>query len=430
MWGTAQRGLQGPATMPERESLPTTPPVQSAWLSGLTSLTRSLARLIPPSPFTPERWIKAAQRSTGLTDLGSEQFGDIVRPLSVWLDAVENEADLSPLGRRILRNEVKRALHARLKVIDALNKAPQILNEPIARPRFIVGLPRSGTTMLHRLLALDPTAHAPLFWELLRPAPPTNPSRDLRRYYARWQLAALLALVPDYRTVHPIYAEEPEECVVATTHCFLTMQLDARVRTPRYVSWLLQQDAIPVYRYHRAVLQLLQWKQPRRQWILKSPEHLFWLDSVLAVYPDAEIVQIHRDPMQITPSGCSLLMTTRRIFSERLHPEKLGEEWLSQWGSALERFTKARAALPRRQCFDVSYQDLITDPRGVLRSIRTHFGEEHTPEHDMEVTRWLKANPAERHGKHSYTLAEFGLTKAQVEARFSAYWERWSRRAG
>jgi hypothetical protein len=387
----------------------------------VTAWSRAAERVVPPGPLSPRRWVEDARRASGLEDFGAE-FGDVESGLEAWVSAVEREGDVSPVGRMIIRYEMTRILAERLAIVDVLRKNRGIAEAPVDRPLFVIGLPRSGTTMLHRLLALDPGCRAPRFWELLYTAPPRG--RDDRRRRTEWQLRAAEAMVPDFRAIHPAYADEPEECVVATTATFRSMQLVARARAPSYVRWLLAEDARPVYRYHRAVLSVLAHGEPQPRWVLKAPEHLFWLDAILDVYPDARFVHLHRDPVEVAPSGCSLHTVARRVLSERLRRPEMGREWLDLWHAGITRAIEARRRILPGRLLDVSYRDLVASPAGVVRRVHAFAGV--TPATDVErsVARWLAQNPADKHGKHAYTLAEFGLTAGEVRERFADYWDR------
>jgi hypothetical protein len=193
---------------------------------------------------------------------------------------------------------------------------------------------------------------------------------------------------------------------------------------PSYVRWLLAQDARPVYRYHRAVLSVLGHRAPPRRWVLKAPEHLFWLEAILDVYPDARFVHLHRDPVEVAPSGCSLDTVARRVLTERLRRPEMGREWLDLWHAGVTRAIEARRRMAPGQLLDVSYRDLVADPAAVVRRVHAFAGVTPAPGVERGVARWLAQNPANRHGKHDYTLAEFGLTAGEVRERFADYWAR------
>jgi hypothetical protein len=415
---------QSPATGARFHGIASAPHVgreQSAWYKALTAWSRAAARLVPPGPLSPRRWVEDARRAAGLDDFGAE-FGDAESGLGAWVSAVEREGDVSPIGRMIIRYEMTRILAGRLAIVDVLRKNRGIAEAPIDRPLFVIGLPRSGTTLLHRLLALDPGWRAPRLWELLHTAPPRV--FDDRRLRTEWQLRIVEAMVPEFRAVHPAYADEPEECVVATTATFRSMQLVARARAPSYVRWLLGEDARPVYRYHRAVLSVLGHGETQPRWVLKAPEHLFWLDGILDVYPDARFVHLHRDPVEVAPSGCSLHTIARRVLTERLRRPEMGREWLDLWQTGITRAIAARQRILPGRLLDVSYLDLVADPAAVVRRVHAFAGVREAADVEREVSRFLAQNPAGKHGKHAYTLAEFGLTAGEVRERFADYWDR------
>jgi hypothetical protein len=394
----------------------------AAWYAALLSASRSIDLHCLKRSFNASHWMASAQQATGLFDFGDKSLGDVEAALSVWLAAVEQEAELGPLGRFVLSQEARQTLSMRLKVIETLKQHPYISEEKIERPLFIIGLPRSGTTMLHRLLAMHSDYRAPLFWELRYPVS-YDLKKDTRRRDCERQVKALLTISPKFRTIHPLYAEEPEECIISMTQSYLTTLLDTRARAPGYLRWIFTQDMSASYRYYRAVLQLLQCQQPQRKWLLKAPEHLFWLDAILAVYPQARFLHLHRDPVKVAPSGCSLTAASRATANERLNLHRLGPEWIELWGGAVEKAMEARARHPEK-FFDVSYQKLVSEPAKTTRNIFEQLGEAIPNDWESSVEKWLVQNPADRHGKHTYTLEEFGLSQGQVKERFQNYWER------
>src|SRR5512143_2892637 len=256
-----------------------------------------------------------ACRATGLEDFGDPWFRE---PLGVLLAALEREAALHPLGRVIARSDLTRLLENRLRMTDVLARHPEIAAAPVARPLFVVGLPRTGTSILHELLAQDPANRVPMTWAAMHPYPP--PERATYRSDPRiaaldQHLSGVDRLLPEFKKMHPMGAELPQECVALTAHDFASMLFSTTHRVPSYQAWLDRADLRPVYASHRRQLQYLQWRCPAEHWVLKSPGHLWALDALLAEYPDACVVQTHRDPLRVIASLASLVATLRSMAS-------------------------------------------------------------------------------------------------------------------
>jgi hypothetical protein len=239
-----------------------------------------------------------------------------------------------------------------------------------------------------------------------------------------------LALAPHFPAIHPLSATGPEECVFLFQNTFMSVVFDAYSEVPDYIAWLLQQDLTPAYRYYRQQLQVLQWRWPGRHWVLKSPHHLFFLDVLLTVFPDACIVQTHRDPSTAVASLCSLMATSRRFYSDRVAEERLGGPCLATWGTALDRMLRVRETADPARFYDLHYDDLLADPMEAVSRIYAHFGYTATPGMEAGMRRWLAAHPQDRHGVHRYSLSQFGLDSATIERRCSAYIQRFHVRTG
>jgi hypothetical protein len=362
-----------------------------------------------------------AERRAGLSDFGDDRFRE---GLEVLVRAFEEQGQAHTFGRLFFRESCVRLLVNRLKIQDDLTRHPEILEVPVRRPLFITGLPRSGTTLLHRLMAQDPEGRPLLLWETLEPSPPPRPETyraDPRIGRARKTLRTLHALAPRIATAHTFDAESPEECNSLFAHGFLAGYNGFMYDVPDYVEWLRQQDLVEPYRYLRRQLQLLSWRMPEARWVLKAPAHLYGLDAILAVFPDARIVQTHRDPVRVLPSLCSLASAFRGIVSDRVDLRRLGAEFTEAMARGPERAMAVRATADPAHFFDVAYPSLVADPVGVVREICRHFGDPVGPEFEGRMRRWLAENPQHKHGVHRYSLEQFGLDAATVNDRFAAY---------
>ncbi len=364
-----------------------------------------------------------ARESTGLDDFGDDSFREALR---VLLRAYETEAELSFLGRICVRNDTVRLLGNRLRVLADRRRHPAIADEVVRRPLFITGLPRSGTTFLHALLAQDPAHRAPQVWEVMYPSPPPERASydaDPRITATARQLKWLDLLMPDFETVHLIGARLPQECIAITSHDFLSYSFESMCMVPSYRAWHDRQDKRPAYEFHRRFLQHLQWRCPGQRWVLKAPSHLLALEALLQVYPDAAIILTHRDPLKVLPSCASFTEVLRRGFSERVDKVSLAQEVRQRWldGAGLAVKYRQTPGNLQQQLFDVRYAELLRDPMAMVRRIYTHFDLELTPAAATAMQRFLTANPKHKGGVHRYSLAEFGLNPQEERRCFQFY---------
>lgn len=394
------------------------------------SAARATARLgWRPAPITAERALRAARRRTGLHDLGP---GAVEEPLTILARSFETEAGFSPFGRRVARQILQGLVEERLKIVDTLDRHPEIRQVEIHRPLFIVGLPRTGTTLLYSLLAQDPAARPLLTWESVYPTPPpTTKTRHTDRRIRK--VARLLRmvkyLVPEFDQVHELSATAPEEDQRLLRHTFVTWAFSLPGDVESYLDWLRSLDSTTVveaYRFYRSQLQLLQWRCPGEHWVLKSPAHMPFLGELREVFPDACIIQTHRDPARVLPSACSLVMSASRPLVERLDTRRIGERVLDLARRSVEKVEQVRRSIPAEQILDVRYSELVRDPFGVVRSIYDHFG--YTLSSSMEggMREWLARNPRHKHGRHRYSLEQFGLDRREVDRWFEPYRRRYS----
>jgi hypothetical protein len=376
--------------------------------------------------------IEAAESSTGLLDLGDPSFR---APLRVLLRSIEQEARLHPLGRVITRARLVSALATRMRLEELYRRQPAIERERLARPIVIVGLPRTGTTLLHRLLASDPRIRSLASWEALRPVPmlgdaPAEDDRARRIVAAERSEAALAYMAPDFFAVHPIDARAPEEDVLLLDLAFRSTVPESTLRVPSYAAWLEGEDQGPAYRYMARVLRALQWQRSPDaadwRWVLKTPHHLEWLEEVTRVLPDPLFVWAHRDPREIVPSFCSMLAHGRGVFSEHVDPHEIGRSWLRKGQRMVERAIDARARLGEGRFVDVRYADLIRDPIGVVKTIEERAGLAWTKDVETRAQDKLRREVKDRHGIHRYALSDFGLAEHEVARTFERYRTRFA----
>src|SRR2546423_1201734 len=382
---------------------------------------------IRSAPMIAADLIETAKRRCSLDDFGDSEF---VEALSRLLESCQDEARLNLIGKIALRLDVLETLCARLQMERDREFYPDISRQKIHQPVFIVGLPRSGTSLLHRLLAADPQHRAPLMWEVRSPSPPTHASEKRRIQSATQSCSLFNWLVPTFRYVHAVGAEVPQECVSLMTPTFLSDQFDAMYYVPSYRAWFFHQDLRPAYEYHRRFLQHLQVRRSARRWVLKAPTHMFALPILLDVYPDALFVQTHRAPLDAMASVSSLITILRRVFSDAVDPQIVCREAIDYWSKTLDRFLQERGRLAEHRICDVSYVEIRRDPLMAVRRIYAHFGWSLFPKIEQRMRRVLASQPEDRYKLHRYDLSQFGVQEAESAARFAAYCDRFGLAVG
>src|SRR6267154_131562 len=377
---------------------------------------------IRSTPIIAADLIGTAKRRCGLDDFGE---GEFFEALSRLLDSCRDEARLNLIGKIALKVDVLQALCARLKMERDRQFHPNISRQEICKPLFIVGLPRSGTSVLHRLLAADPEPRAPLMWEVRSPSPP-NRVREKRRIQQAAQSSNFFNwIVPTFRYVHAIGPEVPQECVSLMTPTFLSDQFNSMYYVPSYRAWFFQHDLRPAYEFHRRFLQHLQFRRAaRRRWILKAPTHMFAIPALLSVYPDALFVQTHRTPLDSIASVSSLMTILRSAFSDAVDPVTLCREAIDYWSDAIEKFLPERDRLADNRICDIKYDEIRCDPISAVRRIYEYFGWSLSREAEQRM-RSLVASQAERQSaNHRYDLSQFGSSAQEVLSVFATYCQR------
>ena len=370
--------------------------------------------------------VQEATLQTGLRDLGDPSYRE---GLEVLVESLETEAKLSQIGRYAASGMIVENLVARLQIIDYRKQHPDICTRPIERPLIVAGLPRTGTTILFELLAQDPALRSPLTWEVSKPAPPARPETfdsDPRIVEVERTLRQTDTLAPDLKAIHAIGAQLPQECITILASHFASEQYSVSFHVPGYRTWCLNNDMTPAYHWHKCFLQHMQSHYMKDRWLLKAPAHIGYLDSLLALYPDACIVQTHRDPMDVIGSVSSLVCTLRGIYCDDVTPESAGPEEAEHFAELLRRGMQHRDALNKEsQFFDMQFQDIITDPMSAIRAMYEYFNFELPKQTAAAMQHYLDKRPREKHGKHRYTLEQFGLSKTKQAPLFEHYRQRY-----
>ena len=376
---------------------------------------------IPPTRLFATDLIETAKRRSGLDDFGEGAFFEA---LSRLLESSQDEARLNLIGKIALKTDVLETLCARLQMERDRRLYPDITRREIHEPLFIVGLPRSGTSVLHRLLGADPEHRSPLMWEVRSPSPPTGDDEKSRIQRATQSCNFFNWLVPTFRYVHTVGAEVPQECVSLMTPTFLSDQFDAMYYVPSYRAWFFRQDLRPAYKYHRRFLQHLQFRRPGRRWILKAPTHMFAMPALLSMYPNALFVQTHRTPVDSMASVASLVTILRSAFSDAVDPLIVCREAIDYWSETMDKFLRERDRLPKNRICDIQYDDIRRQPIDAVRRIYEFFGWSLSQEAEQRM-RVLVASQAERQSaNHRYDLSQFGSSAEEVLSVFATYCQR------
>ena len=368
-----------------------------------------------------------AKQKTGLTD-----FGDIdyLAGLEHLIKSTETEAKLSQIGRIAAKSALIDNLANRMLMVDFVKKNPAVKEEVIAQPMFIMGLPRTGTTILHAIIAEANEHRAPRLWEMQRPFPPPakNPADNEARILELEKNAAMLdVLAPEMKLKHESNPRLVEECLPWMATSFFQEQFSTVHRLPGYRQWYLNADPKPAYQWHKLYLQYMQFiakknGQAPQRWILKSPAHLPFIEAILNTYPDALMVQTHRDPLKVLASACSLLSTLRGGFSDAIDPLQIGEEESQFYSTILSRGMAARREMKNaEQFYDFQFDDVIHRPIDGIADLYQHFDLNLNGESREKMQFFINNRPRTMHGKHVYTMKQFGLTEEKQGPLFSDY---------
>jgi hypothetical protein len=369
----------------------------------------------------------AKMRAAAIALAGSDDFGDAdFEPgLAAVVASAERDARLSLIGRLGIREAIVNALANRLLRVRARREAPQAFAEQLTPPLIVLGLPRSGTTLLHRLLALAPRARPLHYWELRRPLP--APDGDDRLSWARHQQRSFKWLARGLDAKHFSGPEAPEECLFLFDSSFVSATFWIAAPLYGYLDFYLDADQFGPYRSYREYLELFQAQTPGHRLTLKAPVHTAHVPALRAAVPEGLLIQLHRDPRPAVASANSLFETLHRVVTDELDYARLGHANLNLFATGIDRLLAARSALPDGTIHDVYYDDLVSDPVGTVRGIHEHFGLPFLAEYEARLGAFVRDNPRHKHGKHSYAAEDFGLTDDAVLARFGAYVERFPR---
>ncbi|MCT1354948.1 MULTISPECIES: sulfotransferase [Gordonia] len=362
----------------------------------------------------------SATRATGLDDFGDTEY---LEPLGILLDSYRSEAGLTEIGSKMFRFFLKGALVARLLSEASWKANPGYADVEVTRPIFVTGLPRTGTTALHRLLAADPAHQGVEMWlaEFPQPRPPRDTWSD-NPVYQQIQAGFEQHHVenPEFMGLHYMDAGEVEECWQLLRQSVMSISYESLAHIPTYSRWLAQQDWTPVYLRHRKNLQLIGLNDPGKRWVLKNPSHLFALDALMAAYPDALVIQTHRPPSTLIASMCSLAEHATPGWSTTFTGEQVGQDQLELWSRGLREFSTARKRYDPAQFLDIDFTDLRNDPMGTVERVYAALDTPMSEDARAAVTALdEESRSGARKPQHRYQLADYGLDEATVEAAFA-----------
>ncbi|MCG3168687.1 MAG: hypothetical protein CALGDGBN_00184 [Pseudomonadales bacterium] len=379
---------------------------------------------VPEVELSEQALLATARHNTGLQDFGDE--ADWKEGFTRLLASLNDEARLNKVGRLIAFGELLRHLENRLQVTEDIRRNPSILAVEIRKPVFVVGLPRTGSTILHDLLARDPDSRVPMTWETHYMSPPAEAATydtdpRIARCEAHFERTSR-ALIPEFQAIHEMGAQLAQECLMLNAFDFRSVIFANQFRIPSYEQWVETVDQTPVYRTHKRLLQYMQWHNPKQRWVLKSTGHLFALDALYTVYPDAQVVMTHRDPLKLIASHCSLVSMACSMGSDQVDKREVGEQWSVSWERAMRNGVEFRRTRPEAATiFDMHFAELARDPLAMVKRIYAHFGLSLSATAEARMRDFIDNNPKERHGVHRYRIEDFGLDATRERERYRFY---------
>ncbi|MFN8531829.1 MAG: sulfotransferase [Anaerolineae bacterium] len=361
-----------------------------------------------------------AEQQTGLHDWGDSTF---VQDTATLIEFVRKNPNANVLLKMTFRDDIMRRLTNYLKLQEAKKRHPDLTDQPVTKPLVILGLPRTGTTLLQRLLAQDPNSHGPALWEL------QNPVQVDTLVDSQQQLHKTEAYVKNVRTmslrlwsIHPTFANQADECYFMLPQSIGENMIYVAMD---YFEWFMKRSAVPDYQLHKQYLQALHYNKPQRKWILKSPVHTPKLDDLFTVYPDAQVVFCHRSLGHVIASWASFVAISRKYVDKRVDPIRIARDWMRIWEVSIKEAEKARSKHRPEQFFDVRYDDLTLDSIGTVKKLYNYFGMELSVQAENRMKQWLESDRHKERLGHRYTLDQFGITYSEVEQAFGDYMKKY-----
>ncbi|MCZ6829363.1 MAG: sulfotransferase [Gammaproteobacteria bacterium] len=376
--------------------------------------------------WNPDSAVRDACAVDGLADFGDNSHRE---PMEKLLWSLQHEAQLNSIGEVVLRQRVVDILATRLRIQEYLKRFPEIRDEEIVGPLVIVGLPRTGTTMLHRTIAADQRMYAPLWFETRFPCPALDwdpGGEDQRIVDGKAEMQAMLDANPDLMAVHPMDAMGPDEDIMLLEQSFYSFNIQAFANLPSFDAWIEAQDHTPGYEYWKLLLQFLQWQKRRtgqqaERWTVKAPHHLHYMDLVFKVFPEARVVLTHRDPVDTIPSLSSMTAGLWVIYSDHADVKEVGRTWSRKFARGMNHTMDVREQMGDERFLDLWFKDTVSQPLREIQKVYDFVGMDFTDEARAEMEQWQDFNKRELRPAHEYTLEEFGFTEAGLKDQFARY---------
>jgi hypothetical protein len=368
--------------------------------------------------------LQGAIRKAGHADFGGDGWREGFDRL---IDALNDTAQLTQAGASMMGYRISNLLANRLAIEKTYREHPEIAEQVVQGPVFIVGLPRTGTTALSQLVAADPQMRSLRTWESLAPVPPPESATehsDARIAQAQAGLDYMYTTFPKWAAMHHETAETPTECQDLLGMDFKAEHFDGMAYVPAYSQWVMNCDMTSAYAYHHRVLKLLQFKCPPNLWHLKTPVHMLYLDALVAEYPHARFLWSHRDPARVLGSVCSLIAFCRTWVSDRDDTATIGEEQLVIWAQAVRRAMEFRDRVGESRFADLAFADIQSSPVDAIQRAYARLDIPFDDRSRAAVAQWAGSHKPGLHGTHVSNLADFGLHSPQVHAAFARYTER------
>ncbi len=398
------------------------PPERPQWARRLIAHGETIGGAANLISLDKDELLETAQRSTGLSDFGDDPWQE---PFDVLVRALEEESNLHVIGRAIARTELLRTLRNRLKLAALWKGRPEILEDTIDKPVFIVGSPRSGTSILHELMAQDPASRAPALWEMFHPAEALEgdgiaaAADDVTQFWHDVQ--------PEYETMHANAGDLPNECIYISLHSFLSDHWGGNHHVPSYDKFLLKSDQRVAYRYHQRFLKTLMQREASRRWLLKAPSHIFVMRELFDVYPDARIVRTHRDPTKTLASAVNLMGTLKWMRCSDIDMSRAANQLAFGLAYVYQKEIEWResGALPDEQFIDVQFEDIVRDPVGTVERVYERLGWPIDDDIRKRIADYATHKPKGSRGVHKYSLEGVGLDFATERDRYRFYTDRY-----
>ncbi len=361
-----------------------------------------------------------AEEKTGLSDWHDQAF---LRDLETFVDYAKRNPDSAFISKTALRTDIMRHLTNYLKLQDAKKRYADLVTQPLKNPIIILGLPRTGTTLIQRLLSQDPTSHGPALWELFNPVRIGADNEEENVKAAASFVKTVRGTSLPLWSIHTMEANEADECAFLLSQSIGNVPLHGGMT---YFDWYMKRSALPDYQLHKQYLQAMHYKKTPRRWVLKSPLHMAKLDDLLTVYPDAHVIWCHRGLSHVIASWVSYMALSKKIASRGVDSKQVARDWMRIWDVSLKEAQKARDSRFPEQFFDLNYDELVSDPILTVRKIYTYFGMTLTIQAEAKMRDWLERDKLKTKPGHRYNLESFGLTPTDLDTTFADYIKKYN----